>query len=217
MHLSSLPNARTQVLGARVRVDGKLTEKSDMFSFGVVLLELTWGQPVTSLCSRLRPLHPTAAWSCRNLLQVRDDQRHLHQPAPFPTWSRGLLDLMEARPVACALHCQRRVTRRRAVVEPSSRQLRCLLPILPTPSFRVAKKCPTPAFLVAKKCTTPAFLVAKKCSFPVVLTSTRPSHGDLHGTCFTTTRCHHLLGHPQHVIIPSSDGIRCRRHLGADL
>ena len=124
------------------------------------------------------------AWSSRSLLHVRDGQRRLHQPAPFPTWSRGLPDLMEAPPAACALHCQRRVTRRRAVVEPSSRQLRCLLPILPTPSFRVAKKCPTPAFLVAKKCSTPAFLVAKKCSFPVVLLDTtlsrRPSQNLLY-------------------------------------
>jgi hypothetical protein len=90
-------------------------------------------------------LHPAGAWSRRLILNARDSQRILYYPAPFPTRSRDLPDLMEQTPAACALHCQWRVPRRSPVVEPLSPQLRILLPTLPTRLILVAKKCPTPA------------------------------------------------------------------------
>jgi hypothetical protein len=45
--------------------------------------------------------------------------------------------------------------------------------------------------------------------------STKSCCGDLHGTCLTTTRCHYPLGHSQHILFPSGDGIRRCRHLAA--
>ncbi|KAG2536767.1 hypothetical protein PVAP13_9NG219300 [Panicum virgatum] len=177
------------------------------------------GSPILESSSFCRPCRHMA-WSSRSLLHVRDGQRCLHQPAPFPTWSRGLPDLMEAPLAACALHCQRRVTRRRAVVEPSSNLRRASsaaycqsFQLRPSASPRSAQLQPSssPRSAPLRPSSSPRSALSRWCS------STRPSHGDLHGTCITTTRCHHLLGHSQHVIITSDDGIRGRRYLRADV